>query len=65
VRVLVPLNLIRLVYVTPRRGSLEHRYTAIPHDQLATPSAQAEHNPRPATTTPTAGLTAALEDPAS
>jgi DNA-binding transcriptional ArsR family regulator len=29
VRVLASLNLIRLVDVTQRRGSLEHRYTAV------------------------------------
>ena len=58
VRVLVSLNLIRLVDVTPRRGSLEHRYTAVAHGQLApAPSAQADRDPRPATTTTTAGPT--------
>jgi predicted transcriptional regulator len=62
VRVLVSLNLIRLVDVTPRRGSLEHRYTAVGHGQLApAPSAQADREPRPAITTTTAGLTAAHE----
>jgi DNA-binding transcriptional ArsR family regulator len=49
VRVLVSLNLIRLVDVTPRRGSLEHRYTAVANGQLApAPRAQADRNQRPA-----------------